>query len=473
MWKLSGVSACIFLLFPSCGTNNQAPPSVTRGLSYDVSFYTGDSLHVTATIASSEGGGLEKILFPPFGADNPGLGFSGGNVHNLRVTGATLADTLAPGMWAGDTVQAITVRSTASSYTLDYDVTFPYQPHAFMRTVLPGAQGNGNWYYQGNYLFCVPDFIETKVGWWRTGIDAHVSLQVPAGKKAYGAGSGGFDALTVYELLFVQFAMTAHVSPCGAGGTEMADLSSNGVDWGFLSTVCFDLAKTDSFCAAVFPPLPEPRAVIVQDSGSGMEGLLSFYIYNWSETDYRNSVRSVTSHEALHWWVGIRTGDLDDPWWKEATASYLGFVLGGGLGMPPAAIRGQLVRDLSPNYVVTSRALSDPYVRDHLFDGDTTRNCILLVYAKGAQVNMILDGMIRRATGGASTLFSTTGRLCSRFDHAAFSRAEFKACLEEGTGLDLSDFFARYVDKPSVLDTAVLAQTFSWLDSAGAFSGNP
>jgi hypothetical protein len=473
MKLLTAIAACALLLAASCGKESQQPQPFVPRMSYTVSFYSGDSLHVSATLAANRAGGLEKILFPPFDADNPRLPFLGNNVHNIKVTGATVEDPLAEGAWAGDSAQEMVVRTPASSFTIDYDVTFPYGPNSYMKTVLPGASGGADWYYQGNYLFCVPDFAENKPGLWRSGIDAHVSINLPAGRQAHGILSGEFDAFTAYELFFVQFAVCSRVSSCGEGNNEVAVISSHDGEGAFVSTLCSDLVKVDSMCAGVFPAIQKPRAVILQDSGSGMEGLFSFFMFNWSNNWYQNAFRYVVPHEALHGWVGIRTGDLADPWWKEATASYLGLVLSGSLGLSTDTIRQHLVLDLSGNPGVRSHALSDPWVRDHLFYPDTLRNGIVLVYTKGAQVNMILDKTLRSATGNSATLFSRTGSLCTRFEHGAFSREEFKECLQEGTNIDLSEFFSQYVDGVGVLDTGLLARTFAWLDSAGAFSGKP
>jgi hypothetical protein len=457
----------------SCSRDSMRPVPFVPQISYRVSFLSGDSLHVSATIACDRGNSLQKILFPPFDADNPRLTLSGKNIHNVTLTGANIEDSLRFSPWAGDSMQGMLVRAGQASFTLEYDVTFPYVPGGGMRTVLPGTSGTNDWYYQGNYIFCVPDFAETKPGLWRKNLDAAVAITAPAGRKMYGVLSGEFSANTVYELLFLQFTVTDRAWQCSGSSSYYAVLSSHLPEAGFSSMVCADLAKTDSLCAGMFPPLLMPHTVIIQDSGSGMEGLFSFYIQNWSASDYQNLLRSVTSHEALHWWVGIRTGDLNDPWWKEATASYLGFELGGAIGFSKDVIRSHIVKDFAGNPVVEQRAMSDPYVRDYLFSPDTNLNATALVYGKGTQVNMILDKMLRQATGNTVTLFSKTGALCTRYDHGAFSRAGFKAVLEQGTGLDLSDFFSRYVDGVGPLDTALLAQTFAWLDSCGAFTGRP
>jgi hypothetical protein len=464
---------CALALAASCTRSGPQPAPFVPQISYRVSFLSGDSLHVCATIACDRGAGLQKILFPPFDADNPRLGFYGNNIRNLRLTGAYIEDSLRFSPWADDSMQAILVRAAQASFTVEYDVTFPYGPGGGMRTVLPGTSGTDDWYYQGNYIFCVPDYAETKPGLWRKNIDAAVSITAPAGRKMYGVLSGEFSANTVYELLFLQFAVTDRAWQCSGSSSYYAVLSSRDAQPEFSALVCADLAKTDSLCAGLFPPLSAPHTVIIQDSGSGMEGLFSFYLQNWSAYDYQNSLRSVTSHEALHWWVGIRTGDLDDPWWKEATASYLGFELGGAIGFSKDTIRHQLVRNFAGNPMVEQKAMADPYVRDHLFHPDSNINAIALVYGKGTQVNMILDKILRQATNNTATLFSKPGALCTHYDHGAFSRAGFRAVLEQGTGLDLSDFFSRYVDGVGPLDTFLLAQTFAWLDSAGAFTGKP
>jgi hypothetical protein len=459
----------------SCTRSSLSPAEFAPQAHYTLSFFTLDSVHVSATFAPDRDIGLQKILFPPFDADNPRLAFYGNNIHGIKVTGATIEAPLAQGAWAGDSVQTLLVRTIQGSYVVEYDVTFPYGPNGNtgMRTVLPGAVGAIEGYYQGNYCFCVPSAAETKTGLWRSALNAHVTMTPPDNGKLYGVPAGVFDVHTPYELMFLQFAVSDRAQQCNSSLSNFVVLSSREPEPVFASSVCADLKKTLDLCAGLFPAQPGTPVVFFQDSGSGMEGTFSFYMQNWAAHDYTNAVRYVTPHEALHWWVGIRTGDIDDPWWKEATAEYLGFVLSCSMGFSKDTLRPQLVRDLSANPMVPVKALSDPYVRNSLFLSDTTMNCVMLVYYKGAQVNMILDKMLRRATNNTVTLFSKTGDLCTRYDHAGFSRQEFKAILELGTGLDLSDFFAQYVDSPGVLDTAMLSQTFAWLDSCGAFTGKP
>jgi predicted metalloprotease with PDZ domain len=109
-------------------------------------------------------------------------------------------------------------------------------------------------------------------------------------------------------------------------------------------------------------------------------------------------------------------------------------------------------------------------VRQNLYGTDTAANCIGLVYEKGKQASMILDKILRQASGNTQTLLSKTGVLCTRYDHGAFTRPQFLEVLQEGITADVAGFFSRFIDSPGVLDTTLLISTFEWLDSVKAFS---
>jgi hypothetical protein len=464
------------IVFASCSRNTQAPPGPSiPHISYELSIPSVDTVHVLATFSYASVPGATKLLFPPFDADNPAITLRGNNIQNLRLTNATISEPLAVRDWLGDSVQSLMVTALSDSFSIDYDATFPYDPNGNLgfRTVLPGRFGAADGYFQGNYVFCVPAYAATKSAWWRGGLDAQVSLALPSAGNVHGIPTQPFTCSTIYELFFLQWAISDNVVSCGSSSSSIVTLSAAPLLPDMPSLVCADIARADSICAPFFPALFAPRTVILEDSGSGMEGTFSFYMINWQGNDYASSVRAITMHEALHAWIGIRTGDLDDPWWKEGTASYLGRVLAANIGFPKDSLRPQIVKSLAGSFRTSATALSDPYVRDHLYDKDTGASCLVLVYDKGAQACMLLDKMIRQATGNASSLFQRSGALCTQYDHTAFSRAEFKQVLEEGSGLDLSGFFNSYIDRPGVIDTAELSVAWHYLDSCGAFSGKP
>lgn len=444
-------------------------------MTYVLSIPSVDTIHALATF-TMENGGVAKILFPPFIADNPAITFKGNNIHNLKLTNAIITEPLGTSVWLGDMVQSMLVNSPDGFFSVEYDVTFPYGPNGSLalRTILPGRYGAADGYFQGNYVFCVPAYGTTKASWWRKNIDGQVSLSQPAVSSVNAGSVHGipltpFACYTIYELFFLQWAVSANVLECGSLSSSIVALSANRPLPDMPTLICGDLANTDGICAGVFPPPAAPRTVILEDSGSGMEGTFSFYMINWQGSDYTSSVRAITTHEALHAWIGIRTGELDDPWWKEGTASYLGRILAANAGFPKETLRPQLVKSLRANPMTGSVALSDPYVRDHLYDRDTNVNCIVLVYDKGAQACMLLDKMLRHATKNTATLLLKTGELCTRYDHSAFSRAQFRQVLEDGTGLDLGGFLSWYIDSPGFLDTSELGAAWRYLDSCGAF----
>jgi hypothetical protein len=475
------VFACVVgilvVFFASCSRNpGSAQSPVVPAVSYVLTILSVDTVHVVAGF-SHENNASFTLLFPPFTADNPAITFLGNNIHAIKLTDATITDSLHTGLWFGDTVQSMTVSSPDNAFTIEYDITFPYAPNGSpgYRTILPGRYSASRGYYQGNYLFCVPASGATTASWWRGNLDAAVEInyQAPQPSALYGVPHTAFSCNNAYELFFVQFGITDQFWSCGSATSGIISLSATTPGPDALALICSDLEKADQLCRPFYPSPGSFRTVMVQDSGSGLEGLFSFYMMNWSYADLAASLRPVITHEALHEWIGIRTGDLDDPWWKEGTASYLGRVLAANVGFPKDSLRPQLVKSLSGDLMTNSKALSDPYVRDHLYDKNADANCLVLVYDKGAQACMVLDKMIRQATGNGATLFSKTGALCTRYDHSAFSRSQFKALLEENTSLDLSGFFATCIDSPGALDTAELSNTWSFLDSCGAFEARP
>jgi hypothetical protein len=238
--------------------------------------------------------------------------------------------------------------------------------------------------------------------------------------------------------------------------------------------MCRDAGVVFNKLLPLFPALPFLPSIIVQDSLDGLEGTFSFAVNALDSSAYGEWGSSVIAHEALHFWVGVYTGDYDDPWWKEGTAEYLGLQVSSELNISKKSYaRSILVLDLSSNPAVMGLPLAGgDAVRDYIYyqshTPDSVKNAAFLVYTKGAQVCMILDQIIRERTNGNENLLKATAALCNHHNHGAFTRAEFKAELENGIG-SLDTFFERYVDSPGAIDTTMLASTFARLDSSGAF----
>ena len=447
-------------------------------LRYAVTFYSLDSLHVHAEIRSTGATDSERILFPPFAADNPVIVLTKDNIHGLAVNGRPVTRKMGSIPWNSDSVQQLSLPASSAGLVVDYDVTFPYAPsHSTnYNTMLPGDAGNNRGYYRGQYVFCLPRYASDDVGLWRHPLSAYVSIDAGGlGATVTGAGNGLTALKTPYELLFLQYAVNALDLPCALplqSDLSIISLSSNAVPAPFLAMTCSTFSAVDGLCLGFFPPHESQKSLFIVDSGSGLEGTYSFFLRYMVGADPAQWVPGIVAHECVHEWIGVRTGETDDPWWKEGTASYLGILLPYRLGIltDRQLLRKVMTTDLSANVVTQTVSLSQPYVRQNLYGTDTAANCIGLVYEKGKQASMILDKILRQASGNTQTLLSKTGVLCTRYDHGAFTRPQFLEVLQEGITADVAGFFSRFIDSPGVLDTTLLISTFEWLDSVKAFS---
>jgi hypothetical protein len=433
---------------------------------------------VHAEIRSTGATDSERILFPPFAADNPTIVLTKDNIHGLTVNGLPITRKMGSIPWNNDSVQQLSLPASSAGFVVDYDVTFPYAPSrsSNYNTMLPGNAGNNRGYYRGQYVFCLPRYASDDVGLWRHPLSAYVSVDAGGlGAAVTGAGTPLTALKTPYEVLFLQYAVNALDLACAPplqSDLSIVSLSSNAVPAPFVAVSCSTFGAVDRLCLGFFPPHESQKSIFIVDSGSGLEGTYSFFLRYMVGTDPAQWIPGIVAHECVHEWIGVRTGETDDPWWKEGTASYLGILLPYRLGIltDRQLLRKVMTTDLSANVVTQTVSLSQPYVRQNLYGTDTAANCIGLVYEKGKQASMILDKILRQASGNTQTLLSKTGVLCTRYDHTAFTRPQFLEVLQEGNTADVAGFFSRYIDSPGVLDTALLISTFAWLDSAKAFS---
>ena len=472
------IPALLFYLY-SCSSPTHPPENASNpDLRYAVTFYSLDSLHVHAEIRSTGATDSERILFPPFAADNPVIVLTKDNIHRLTVNGLPITQKLGSIPWNSDSVQQLSLSASSAGLVVDYDVTFPYAPSrsSHYNTMLPGDAGSNRGYYRGQYIFCIPRYVWDDVGLWRHPVEAYASVDADGlGMAVTGAGNVLTALKTPYEVLFLQFAVNALDLPCAPSlksDLSIVSLSSNAVPAPFVAVSCAAFGAVDRLCLGFFPPHEAQKSLFIVDSGSGLEGTYSFFLRYMVGADPAQWVPGIVAHECVHEWIGVRTGETDDPWWKEGTASYLGILLPYRLGIltDRQLLRKVMTTDLSANVVTQTISLSQPYVRQNLYGTDTATNCIGLVYEKGKQASMILDKILRQASGNTQTLLSKTGALCTRYDRGAFTRQQFLEVLQEGITADVAGFFSRYIDSPGVLDTALLISTYEWLDSAGAFS---
>jgi predicted metalloprotease with PDZ domain len=225
------------------------------------------------------------------------------------------------------------------------------------------------------------------------------------------------------------------------------------------------------------------------DGGDGMEHLTSTQIVNTFDLDYDKAyddALSVTAHEFFHVWnvKRLRPAELG-PWdytrenyttslWiAEGLTSYYGDLSLTRAGLnTEEAYREELAEQIatlenSPGRSVMSveRSSFDTW----LFLGARSRQrtnqprTTISYYNKGEVLGALLDLEIRRRTNNARSLDDVFRLLWKRFylDAPAesyyykgrgYRGADFRAAVDEVSGADFGDFFARYVSGTQELD---------------------
>lgn len=419
-----------------------------------------------------------RFIAPPIYADNPILRSKSANFRNLQVRDAN-GGLLIPGFDSIALGEHFALRFTLAAQEgpvqIDYDVGFDYDTLSNSLVPAPAFHGD-NGFLLGNYVFIVPlRSLELSRIWrdrWniRLGYTLDPSVQMMGDPQQNGAFRNS------YELLFSMSAF---------GGRELWQSSVLGQQCRLMTILSAPPAKFDSILPSINAIATEvipafgragdtPLTAILGSirAPGGLEGTWAYSVLSPWEEDSMGVFNMVLAHEMIHAWVGVRVGDYDDPWWKEGTANYLGFAVARQLGLcSDAYIQQVLLWDLSNDLATTTRALSDEYVRVHIFSPDSLTNCGLLAYIKGAQVSMLLDRRIREASNGGSTLLSLVGRFCRIHSGGAFGRSDYTTFLEQ-TGAPVSDIFLDYVDKPGVIPNSVLLENYQALVQMGAFSAN-
>jgi hypothetical protein len=201
-----------------------------------------------------------------------------------------------------------------------------------------------------------------------------------------------------------------------------------------------------------------------------MEGTHSF-ISRYPHVDPDSTIAMVFAHEAYHHMIGIRCGDLDDPWWKEGTANYLGYAKSAELNLSKKSkVYDRFVRPSSLNDAEKGHSPSEEYVRENQYALKLYR----LTYTKGGQISMLMDEAIRKATDNSITLHDATAELCKEYLHSAFNRGQFISHFRQYGECDISGIIEHYADTPDSIPPAILSHAFNYLDSCGAFgSGDP
>jgi hypothetical protein len=307
---------------------------------------------------------------------------------------------------------------------------------------------------------------------WRDQFEIDLKYNLGDGSSIYGDPIGGVIFHNAYELMFSQSAISGQVLVEGTGGSQpfrVVDVrSTSPVPAALLPEVRAAGVTLLADITSLFGTLSAPLTMILgTDLGGGLEGMYAFSLLDPWAGDSGGVFNMVLAHEAIHSWVGVRCGEYDDPWWKEGTANYLGFLVAKRNGLcSQAAVEAALLADISDTLAVQTYPLAAAYVREALFQSSGIGT---LVYTKGAQVCMLLDSRIREVSNNAQSLDKIVAELCRLYDGRAFHRTEYLALIQSKSGANVADIFAQYVEAAGGIPDAVLDEHYRKLAARGAW----
>ena len=440
-----------------------------------------DSLFITVQINKWEHGDSVRFLIPPVYADNPMLDQTGNNFCNMSIMSAGTSQVA----YSTDSIQVGPYKNAAIAFsasdlpvTIKYYVKFMYNKTGNAGFVPVPVIGIERGYLQGNYLFITPFYQRNLTNIWRDRFNLYVHYAINKNLPFHGDPTPVATFENPYELMF---------STSVLGGEIFLKGESNGQSYVYInynkenSSTAETITETQNASslifadiASLFGPLQytgQVSVILGSVSGySGFEGTNAFSVFPPFPHDTSGIFNMVLAHEMIHSWIGIRVGDYDDPWWKEGTTSYLGFLIAKRNGLCSRSyIEESFLQDLSNDNGVLNHCLSDEYVRINIFSPDSLKNCVSLVYGKGAQVCMLMDRKIREASKGETTLPRILADFVKIYSGSAFHRSDYLGFIETCSTAKVDDIFSMYVDNTGPIPDSVLLNNYNALLAMGAF----
>ena len=464
---------CVAVIFISC--SDDTPPPYTPPYSYTVLPLKKSDTTITVSIfIKDQSGDSITFLLPPIYADNPLLVPLSPPVVDISVTktyGESVAYTLGSQYFDQFTIQTITFANSDSIHTLTYEV-YPHFPDTSI--LAPSIAPSGG-YMQGNYLFALPYNNEDLGDLWRLPNNYDVNYHLPPNATLFGDPAKGWSGKSFYQLLFSSSLLNAKLLTSGTVGDQhysiVSPIESTFPNIPAAKTAFEGIMATLHKSFTPFSTQPISIFFDLNRSG-GLEGTFAFSIQSDLYTTASPSIfNMILAHEAVHWWIGVYMGDIDDPWWKEGTTNYLGYLFSGRAGFTLYSdIANELLYDYSSDPIIAATPLSDPSLRYTLYNDLENLTYYRLVYGKGAQVSMMLDAEIRSFTLGETRLEDALALLTKRHWKSAFSRQEYLSAIEEVSGYDATVFFATYVDASGVIPAPLLESALATITKYEKFN---
>jgi len=351
------------------------------------------------------------------------------------------------------------------SYTIDPDAIGKDEPLGLDAATLTDS----TLLFLGSAIFIVPYIATSTEQFWRNNSQISVSVHNKSSLSIFGIpSSGNFTCNTIYELLFTQlYGCKSSLYSGNGGGVQFTFLESenNLIPLDSLQIIGDNFTKILNMLFLQYGNFNNNQLTVhFARIGGGLEGLFSFTQLDCSSSYFYY----VLAHESLHQFIGIRCGEYNDPWWKEAATSYLSFLIAVRLELySKDDFRNYITRKFTfPDSSSFNVALSDPWLRSNMFPSGKWD----IVYTKGAQVMMLLDYRTRVASDNNYSVEDVMSYLVKQFDGTAFHRRDLLDAFTKFGNPDVRDIFSTYIDiageHPS---DSLLTFTYAKLDSLGAF----
>jgi hypothetical protein len=426
--------------------------------------------HVSVRIGAWPAGAPKLFQAPVYYPDNPIC-----PVPGLRAAALDVRDGAGRRLAARDSLSGlpaegnlILLPDSARSFAYDIDLA-PADPGRFGLPA-PGVAAGVD-LLDGAYIFLLPVLATSVSDRWRAPVG--ISLDIVAPGRVLAGSDAHRELATPYELMFFRAAfdpVRTLTLPIRDHELTVYTTSGTNMDLGAFAGLLSDCIRQveDSLL-----PIPIYRYFAGEVSVfSGVEGIQGY----WFNAGYTASAM-VHTHELIHTFVGVYHGELDDPWWKEGLANYLGYLLPLQAGrMSDADFAAGIFPRLDTVPAVRETPLASPEVRTRLylpldsawgFPVDP-RGFIDLVYGKGGEASMILDRWLLEASGGRNSIFDLVRALIK--DHgAAFTRAQLVAEAGMLAGVSAEGFLTDLLDRPGAFPADSLRSTYLALRARGRF----
>jgi predicted metalloprotease with PDZ domain len=479
--RVATAAASAVVLAATVCTREKSPRIPTLEYTVRVDDLASRRLHVTLRTSGITGDSLLLHGVPVY-MDNPTAAAVDSAVRDLRATNKSgkrlrvapvATDDGHPAWWITGG------RDPVISYTLQVDFKDSAQTKRYS-ILIPYVSPERGWLY-GNTTFCFPQLASDV----RTTAsrEARITVVFEHPDVPLVALADTTDLHNVYQLMSLQFGLGRFVTEAG---------TANGVDFEIVYRDSSEFSPRErallfertremmEFETQYFGGAPFERLAFLyfrNASGGGLEGSNACQIYaadGLDLTDFTNPKTrrfyAIAVHELFHTWNPVYVTATEDPWIKEGVSCYGDRILAARLGyQTPEDIAeswNKYYEQFDSNATMRSVALTDPQLWAREYDGEEWR---LITYERGMVTALLLDVHIREATDNAKSLDDVLAGLYARHVHRGYDHAQLIETTEAVTGVDVSDFFARYVDAASAPSREEVSTAFARAVELGVF----